>query len=128
MIFFFFIGVPAKPFQVCWLYFVFCFCFYFFFNIFPLENNWKFLFFPTSSKSLRNSETLLTKILLILMVSAIESLTSSISLLMMANRAYCAFCLHNNSFSLRNCSNLCREHLTDFNRLFVIANDCCKRL
>ena len=65
---------------------------------------------------------------LILILSAIESFTSSISLSMMANWAYYAFCFRKDSFSLKNSWYLCQEHLTDFDRLFLIENDCGKRL
>ena len=62
------------------------------------------------------------------MLSVTESFTSSISMSIMANSEHCAFCFHKDSFSLKNSWYLCREHLTDFNRLFVIGNDCAKRL
>ena len=48
----------------------------------------------------------------------LESFTSSISLLMMANWVHYVFCFHNDSFSLKNIWYLCWQHLTDFNTLW----------
>ena len=102
-----------------------CFSWDFLFNAFPFDNNSKFLFFSASSEHLRNSAW---KYLLLSMLWAIEAFSFSIFLSMMANWAHCAFCFRKDSFSLTNSWYLCREHLTDFNRLFVIGDDCGKRL
>ena len=51
-----------------------------------------------------------------------------IFLSLMANWAHCGFCFHKDYFSFRNSWYLCREHFTDFNRLFVIGNNCGKTL
>ena len=102
-----------------------CFSWDFLFNAFPFNKNSKFLFFSDSTQSLRNS---VWKLLLILMLSAIESFTSSISQSIMANWAHYACCFRKDSFSLKNSCYLFQEHLTDFNRVFVTGNDCGKRL
>ena len=85
----------------------------------------KFPFFGASSESLRNPAWTFSLILLLL---ATDFLTFSISLLMMANSAHYVFCLSNDSVCLKNSWYLCWQHVTDFNRLFVIENDCGKRL
>ena len=64
----------------------FCISWDFLFNALTFGNNLKFLFFSALSESLRNSAWMF---LLILMPSAIESFTSSISLLMMAECIVC---------------------------------------
>ena len=77
----------------------FCISWDFLFNALTFGYNLKFLFFSASFESLRNSAWIF---LLILMPSAIESFTSWISLLMMANWVHCVFCFRDDSFSLKN--------------------------
>ena len=112
----FFLGVPAKPLQVCWLNSVFLGTF-FSMHLF-LTTIRSFSFFQLH---LKVSET---QCLLILMHSATES-----SLPQFPCRRWLTERVRfvSDSFLLKNSWYLCREHLTDFNILFVVGNGCGKK-